>query len=253
MTLMFASGLKRAIRRTLAGAALAAMTVCTATAAEVIVLESTVAAFSPGVSLPANGVVSLPAGASISVLDSNGATRTITGPYSGPVAADAPGDGGVLSVLSQLVKEEDRERSMLGAVRAFSKSDVLRDPLAIDVSENGTFCLPPGQAPVFWRPEKLDIDTRFSIRNWGTNADPLIAYWKKGDRVLGWPPHVPIGDGETFLLKVEAAQTAAEVTILRMPPSVNSDLEQIVWLAQHGCRPQARRMVGTMRDRVALE
>ena len=38
------------------------MTAGTATAAEVIVLESTVAAFAPGVSLPANGVVSLPAG-----------------------------------------------------------------------------------------------------------------------------------------------------------------------------------------------
>lgn len=251
MLCMFASRMKRMIGRIAGGAALALVAGSGVIAAEVIVLESTVAAFAPGISLPSNGAIDLPAGASLSVMDSNGATRTINGPYRGPVAADAPGDAGVLSVLGQLVKEEDRERSMLGAVRAFSKSDVLRDPLAIDVSETGTFCLPAGQSPVFWRPEKLDVDTRFSIRNWGTNSEPLIAYWKKGDRVLGWPPHVPIGDGETFLLKVEAAQTSAEVTILRIPQTVTSDLEQIVWLAQHGCRPQARRMVGSMRDQLA--
>ncbi len=248
---MISSRVGRTIRRIAGGAAMLLLAGGAVHASEVIVLESTVAAYAPGVSLPSSGLINLPAGAALSVLDANGATRTISGPYSGPVAADAPAGDGVLAVLGQLVREDDRERSMLGAVRAFSKSDTLRDPLAIDVSETGTFCLPAGQSPVFWRPEKLDLDTRFSIRSWSSNTDPLIAYWKKGDRVLGWPPHVAIGDGDTFVLKVEAARTSAEVTILRMPPTVTSDLEQIVWLAQHGCRPQARRMVGSMRDQLA--
>jgi len=235
------------------GFALAALIAITAWAprahaADVIVLDSTISAFSPGTSLPANAYVDIPDGGSISLMDSAGGTRVLRGPYTGAVAADAPaGDGGVMSMLGQLVKEDERERSQLGAVRAFSKDDLLRDPLAIDVSRNTTFCLPPAASPKFWRPGSLDRDTRFSVKDWSSSDEPLVAYWRKGDRELGWPPTLSTADGTTFLMKVEAARSAAEVTILKVPEHVGGDLETIVWMAQHGCREQARRMVGSIR------
>lgn len=225
-----------------------------ARAADVIVLDSTISAFAPGTSLPANALVDIPDGGSISVMDGAGATRVLRGPYAGAIASGAPsGDGGVMSMLGQLVKEDERERSQLGAVRAFAKDDMLRDPMAIDVSRNTTFCLPPSSSPKFWRPGSLDRDTRFTVKDWSSSNEPLVAYWRKGDRELGWPPTLSTADGTTFLMKVEAAKSAAEVTILKVPETVGGNLETIVWMAQHGCREQARRMVGSIREPVSTQ
>ncbi|MDF1719172.1 MAG: hypothetical protein P1U65_00690 [Minwuia sp.] len=233
----------------IAGLIMSVLPMTQARAADVIVLDSTISAFAPGTSLPANALIDIPAGGSMSVMDGAGATRVIRGPYAGAVASGAPsGDGSVMSMLGQLVKEDERERSQLGAVRAFSKDDMLRDPLAIDVSRNTTFCLPHASSPKFWRPGSLDRDTRFTVKDWSSNNEPLVAYWREGDRELGWPPTLSTADGTTFLMKVEAAKSAAEVTILKVPDTVGGNLETIVWMAQHGCREQARRMVGNIRE-----
>lgn len=58
--------------------------------AETVVLSSTAPGVATGAVLDEANQITIPAGASVTLIDASGATRTVRGPYSGPVGA-APG------------------------------------------------------------------------------------------------------------------------------------------------------------------
>lgn len=103
-------------RKALLAAVIAAsLTANVAQAADVVILDSTVAALAPGDVLPDTREVSVPAGAFLSVILASGETILVKGPYSGPIGAmgdvSAPG-------VAELTGARGGETKVLGAVRA---------------------------------------------------------------------------------------------------------------------------------------
>ncbi len=83
-------------------------------AADVVVLDSTASAIAPGSILNDAAAVDIPGGASVTLIMADGETRTVAGPYSGPVGEAKSADGGV----SALTASRGSETKVLGAIRA---------------------------------------------------------------------------------------------------------------------------------------
>lgn len=86
-----------------------------AIASDLVVLESNVGALAPGSVVPADRQVQLGGEARLVMIAADGTTRSVTGPYSGPLGragADAPG------VLERLTTQREDSNHVVGAIRA---------------------------------------------------------------------------------------------------------------------------------------
>lgn len=216
-------------------------------AAEVVILESTLASFTPGQAVPGETRVTLKAGDLINVLTADGQTQIHNGPYDGPLANSASnGWSGSLSVVSSLIGEAEAERKRLGATRAFGKDD-RPDVNYIDVSSTDVFCVKETSAIHFWRPSKMDVDSDFSLSSESFGPQPLSGFWLGGDRTLQWPPGLPIPFGTTLQMRLNAKGVVSEVDLVRIPSSVEDGFSSIVWMARQGCKTQALRLLESLR------
>lgn len=96
-------------------AAAAALWAPAALAADLIVLESNVAALAPGSVVPASQQVQLGGEARLLMIAADGTTRSVSGPYSGPLGragAETPG------VLERLTTTREDSNHVVGAIRA---------------------------------------------------------------------------------------------------------------------------------------
>ena len=86
-----------------------------ARAADLVVLESNVAGIAPGSVLPESAQINLGRGERLVMIAPDGATRSVAGPFAGPVgrgAANAPG------AIQRLTGVQDRSEHVVGAIRA---------------------------------------------------------------------------------------------------------------------------------------
>ncbi len=98
-----------------AGLALAVSAATPTLAADFVVLESNVAGIAPGSVVAESEQIRLDRGARIVMIASDGATRAVAGPYSGPIgraASNAPG------ALQRLTESQPNDDHVVGAIRA---------------------------------------------------------------------------------------------------------------------------------------
>ena len=96
------------------GAVVGTLMAGSAFAADIVVLDSTASAIAPGSILNDAAAVNIPSGATVTLIMADGETRTVAGPYSGPVGEAQSADGGV----SALTASRGSETKVLGAIRA---------------------------------------------------------------------------------------------------------------------------------------
>ena len=96
------------------GAVAGALMVGAAFAADVVVLDSTATAIAPGSIINDRAQVDIPGNAVVTLIMPDGETRTVAGPYTGPVGDAKSADGGV----SALTASRGSETKVLGAIRA---------------------------------------------------------------------------------------------------------------------------------------
>lgn len=99
---------------TIAGAATGVFFGAAALAADVVVLDSTASAIAPGSIINDRAEVLIPDNAVVTLIMPDGETRTVAGPYSGPVGDAKSADGGVTA----LTASRGSETKVLGAIRA---------------------------------------------------------------------------------------------------------------------------------------
>lgn len=99
---------------TITGAVAGVFFAASAFAADVVVLDSTAAAIAPGSIINDRAEVAIPDDAIVTLIMPDGETRTVAGPYSGPVGDAKSADGGV----SALTASRGSETKVLGAIRA---------------------------------------------------------------------------------------------------------------------------------------
>ena len=244
--------MKALFRGVLAGSVFSALAlVVPASAAEIIVLDSSAASIKAGSVIQSDAVVNIPAGRKITIMETDGSVRAISGPFDGAVSksAKAGGESHLISGLAKLVTERSERKAVLGAVRAVDKNGDEAGLYAVDVTKSEIFCLPAGKNPVLWRPDRLNLDAQFAIRNWHNQDDVRVAMWRRGDSTLAWPPNLQIGGGADYVLRMDVALQDTQLRVHRIPQDLNTTADRVVWMAQTGCERQARLLLDDMIDK----
>lgn len=221
---------------------------CSATAAgaaPVVILSGEVDGQGPGSLIDETTVISVPAGKTLVFNDPAGQTKTITGPFEGPINADAAGDAAPASGLDRLIASRSAEQSRLGAIRA-APGQIPREAELISVVRTSVQCLAQGGQAVLWRPETLDGDS-FVTLTYGDTGATAQSIWRSGVSRLEWPSEVPLLSGARYLVELEIAPRPVEITLYLAPREFASDADLAAWMGQVGCRRQAFALL----DRIA--
>lgn len=90
-----------------------------AAAADYVILESDAAGIEPGIVVDGSADIVIPDGAQIVLIDPNGETRVVAGPYTG-IVANARGAAGTASAIDRLTTQRGKDTKVLGAVRSIA-------------------------------------------------------------------------------------------------------------------------------------
>lgn len=223
--------------RALRLAALVCALAAPAGAAPAVILSGEAAGVGPGGILDDAVQVEIPAGAMVMFNDAGGVTRTLVGPYAGPLGAD-PGAGGGLQALVAAKAEED---ARLGAIRA-APGEAPPDPWLVSVAQTATQCIPATGDPVLWRPESMDADSALTITPLGAplggGAEKRLV-WHAKEAEAPWPADLPVTSGASYRVALSIAARPVAITLHRAPQRFGDDREAMAWMAAQGCRRQA--------------
>ena len=216
----------------------------TASAAEVVVIDSTAAAYPEGTMIDAEAAIRLAPGERVTLVSGTGAVRSLEGPHDGPAlpAGAARDDPTLLDALAKLVRDGGAEKAA-GVVRGMEKGHP-PDPSWIDVSRAGTYCVAEVGPAILWRPDARREDA-LSILAPG-RAAPVKLPWPAAAETLRWPAEVPVEDGATYRLRQMSRLLAKRIRLNLVPPNLASPAHRVAWMARNGCARQARRLIGTL-------
>ena len=223
------------------------LTATGAGAAEIIILESTADGIEAGAIMEDTDPVDVPDGAMLLVVEEDGTTREIIGPYSGALAPAGSGSdsgGGLIANLGKLVKDRETKRQVLGAIRA-APGQVPPDLYLIDAARSETVCVPQGSAPVLWRPATMAAETEVELSSDRGGLERFI--WTGDSQTTEWPSSVAISDGEAYAVRLGIAPRPTELTIRLVPSDIKSAPAQAAWMYDAGCRRQAVILVESLR------
>jgi hypothetical protein len=214
-------------------------------AAELLVLSSTHSDLQVGEIVDGASKLTLPAGATVTLVAESGETVTLDGPFEGvPAAGSGGGDPGLLKKLSMLVGGPSQDASAVGAVRAANTSTP-DDPWVINISRSGHHCVRGGTQPVLWRPSAKQASA-LSLKQMSP-AKRAKATWARGEATLTWPAKMAFADGATYMVRLRGSSTAKRLVLHVVPADLPSDVHRAVWMSDAGCANQARRLLATLK------
>ena len=216
----------------------------TVTAAPVVILSGEVNGQGPGSLVEETTIVSIPAGALLMFNDPTGQTKTLTGPFEGPLNADPSGTAPT-SGLDRLVASRAAEQARLGAIRA-APGHLPREAELISVAQTSVQCLAQNADARLWRPETLNADSFFKLTQVDGNA-VARSVWHADVAEIAWPADVPLVSGGRYLVELEIAPRPVEITLFVAPDNLDSEADLAAWMGQVGCRRQAFALL----DRIA--
>lgn len=238
-----------AFRRLFAVCLLAGLFSGTARAEEIVIIESTAPGIEAGAILDSADKVSVPEGAMIVVVEADGSTRTIDGPYEAALDAAAKGgeaDGGLIANLGKLVSERENERQVLGAIRA-APGQVPQEIYVVDIGRSGNVCVPADGEIVLWRPETMAAESETTLSDMDSGGDATVL-WSAGEQTLDWPAALTPRDGARYAVRLDIAPRPAEIRLRLVPGKLQGDAARAAWMAGAGCRRQAERLLARLED-----
>jgi len=218
-------------------------------AADLLILKSTVTDI-----LPEGGIIdgaealSLPAGATVTLVGESGNKITLKGPYSGvPGADEQSAEGGfgsrMLMALSRLIVGTPRDASKLGATRGVA-SAASDDLWKINVSMSGDHCLPSDAPAQLWR-ARPDNAAMLSIKRYRTKSW-VKTQWPAGDDSIVWPGDMVVADDATYLVRLGSGISVSKVVLHLLPSDLPSDFHRAAWMTDKGCLRQARSLLSNL-------
>ncbi len=241
---MFARGI-------ICGFALACWLPLAAAAAEsqyvVIAVTGPGADIKEGQRINAGETIVLPPATSVRLLSATGQMVSLSGPFSGPVAAPSPGapagDGQVVARLAKFLSERPVTTGALGAMRSVPLTARLKepsDPWHVVMGESGVQCGRPPHIQIWRKDARTEAPLQFS----SAGSDAIRAVWPKEQNA--WPlPAQFVVDRSTFQVAIGDQVTTVR---LHLPPATLSNPAEIAdWMVGVGCRRQATLFLGTLR------
>ncbi len=217
-----------------------------AAAAQLLVISARNAPVTVGDLIDSEHAIKLAAGAELTVVAENGATQTVSGPFEGVVKVAGPSGGdGLLSKLATLVTAPSQDASAVGAVRGGPASQGPPDPWMLDVDESGHHCTRRTGKPLLWRGETGQASA-LSVRPRSGSGSGQVS-WQRGEATAGWPDGVELIDGGSYVLRPRGSTQTRRLILHLAPENAPSQAHLVVWMAESGCRVQARRLLATLR------
>jgi hypothetical protein len=218
-----------------------------ADAASLLILKSTQSDLPEGGIIDATAMLSIPAGARLTLVGEAGRKITLRGPYSGTAGAaeQAAGNGfgsRMLAALSRLIVGTPPESSRIGAFRG-AASATLDDIWRVNVSTTGEHCLRTDIPTRLWRP-RADKAAALSIKR--PRQTWVWTVWPPGEATLAWPSGVEVSDDTAYLVRL-GFTTVNKVTLHLLPSDLRSDFHRAAWMSETGCLRQARLLLSRIR------
>jgi len=214
-----------------------ALSMGTAAAANLTVVEARGIALTPGTTIDSTKPLVLKQGQHVTLISDSGATLSIDGPYNQPPSAGGSGKS-LGATLAALGTERNARTGEAGVTRG-ATSIALPDPWLFDVTHSANVCLPEGTQPVFWRPDAKTATTLVVMpvdRSWKSKAD-----WPSGLDRMHVTTDVPMHGGAAYV--VNYAGTDYALAVSTVPASLANDQMRAAWMVQKGCEAQAEALL----------
>jgi hypothetical protein len=214
-----------------------------AIARQLVVIAASNTELAPGQILDGEVAVTLPQGASVSLIGEDGKPISLQGPFSGkpaPGSARAE-DGGLLESLARLVNRPAMDSTALGTVRSSrGQPERLNDPWSIDSRLNSVGCMLPGIALTLWRAENEGA-AKLTLSRDSTGETAEIR-WAPGEQVAVWPARLPAVPEERYVLR-RGSNLPRVVQLRIVPKELPTDAHRAAWMGERGCEEQGRRLL----------
>jgi hypothetical protein len=218
-----------------AGLAAASPGFAPARAEDAVLLASTVPGYLPGMVVSAADRLSLPEGASATLLFQSGETLRLRGPFEGSLFQQqtAAATGGA-AVLADMFRMHGVDATVIGGTRSTgpARPGPALDDVQVDPERSGTYCVEP--ATSVWITRPAGEAGAYALRRKGSTRSLA---WPPGAQRIEWPGDVPIEDGGQFEIRTGSAALAT-VTFRSMPPGAPDGPGRIVTGLGLGCRDQ---------------
>jgi hypothetical protein len=214
-----------------------------AIAAQRVVIDSSAATLEPGQVLDSSTTITLKADTHVSVIDPDGKVTTVRGPFKGTLgASDKPRKDGsaLIDSLARLLASPTGGVSAFGGTRA-PDAPSPPDAWSIDVSKSGKRCVRAGQPPALHRKGPF-AHASTTIKNLARNSRAKTD-WPAGSNRAEWPAGLAVEDGGTYLMNTNSGALSTRLVLAILPPTLPSPAHQVAWLAENGCRRQARTLL----------
>lgn len=210
---------------------------------QVVVIKSNAAPFAPGKIINATETLSLSAGERITAVASNGQVIQVAGPYSGVVRMPPVSEksASVVQTISNLMKSESADRDTLAVTRQWRVERTPQDPWAVHIALGGPHCVLEMQPVSIWRSDAgKETSLRLSGGPGGRFAD---SRWRDGENAVPWPSSIEIANGRTYRAKIGGSGEEMVFDIFVAPRNLPTSIHRAAWIAEHGCRRQARMLL----------
>jgi len=214
---------------------------------QMVIISTQGAALEAGQIIDGAAPLTLAAGAEVVLIGADGATVTLSGPYSG-APSSARGDRiqnpNIVKALGALLSSRKYSTASLGVVRSAGAGDTrlaaLPNPWVVSISGSGPRCV-RSDIVVLWRDDAA-ADTTLTISRSGA-ALTAQADWAAGDNVLPLTSD-RFRDGGRYTLEVDGERI--HVTIHLLPQDLTEIGQQAAWMAESGCEEQALALLDTL-------
>ncbi len=183
-------------------------------AEDAVLLASTVPGYVPGMVVSSSDRLSIPDGASATLLFQSGEMLRLGGPFEGTLnQQQAKAGEGSVAVLADLFRMHGVDATMIGGTRStgIARSGAPIEDVQVDPGHSGTYCVEPATSVWISRPAG-DART-YAVRRKGSSR---TLGWPSGATRVEWPADVPIEDGTQFEIATDGAARAT-VTFRTMP------------------------------------
>nr|WP_294526706.1 DUF4384 domain-containing protein [uncultured Rhodopila sp.] len=218
-----------------AGLVVAALGSRVARAEDAVLLASTVPGYVPGMVVSSADRLSLPEGASATLLFQSGATLRLRGPFEGTLAQQQPATGaGDAAMFADMFRMHGVDATVIGGTRSTgsTQSGPTLDDVLVDPERSGTYCVE--SATSVWIARPSGETGVYALRRKGSSR---TLGWPAGAERIEWPADVPIEDGSQFEITPGGAARAT-VTFRGVPSNLPNGPARIAAGLVLGCHDQ---------------
>jgi hypothetical protein len=203
----------------LAVTALAALIFGEARAEDAVLLASTVPGYVPGMVVSSADRLSVPDGATATLLFESGGMLRLRGPFEGTLGQQQAKSGeNSVAMLADMFRLHGVDATVIGGTRstAQARGTAALDDVQVDPQRSGTYCVEP--ATSVWIAHPASEHGAYALQRLGKTR---TLGWPAGAERIEWPADVPIEDGSQFEIAADGTARST-VTFHVMPVATGS-------------------------------